>query len=171
MILRPRGFTLVELLIVIVVIAILAAISVAAYNGIQDRAADSAIQSDIRNFVAKVQIYQVDNDKYPRGGQASGNSTAFPGFTFKPTKDAYDITIANLSYCDGTISGVSAFAVMAKSKSGNVFSYSTTEGFRNRGKVSMGITLTCSGMDSGTTSYSYGYNPAPQYGWFNWTNG
>lgn len=35
---RPKGFTLVELLIVIVVIAILAAISVVAYNGIQTRA-------------------------------------------------------------------------------------------------------------------------------------
>ena len=37
-----RGFTIVELLIVIVVIAILAAISIVAYNGIQDRARNSA---------------------------------------------------------------------------------------------------------------------------------
>lgn len=36
------GFTIVELLIVIVVIAILAAISVVAYNGIQTRARDAA---------------------------------------------------------------------------------------------------------------------------------
>lgn len=42
------GFTIVELLIVIVVIAILAAISVVAYTGIQTRARASAIASDLQ---------------------------------------------------------------------------------------------------------------------------
>lgn len=40
-----RGFTIVELLIVIVVIAVLAAITTVAFNGIQKRAGDSAIAS------------------------------------------------------------------------------------------------------------------------------
>jgi prepilin-type N-terminal cleavage/methylation domain-containing protein len=40
---QQSGFTIVELLIVIVVIAILAAITVVAYNGIQDRARNSSI--------------------------------------------------------------------------------------------------------------------------------
>ena len=44
---KQTGFTIVELLIVIVVIAILAAISVVAYAGIQDRARQARIDSDL----------------------------------------------------------------------------------------------------------------------------
>jgi prepilin-type N-terminal cleavage/methylation domain-containing protein len=47
---NKKGFTIVELLVVIVVIAILATISVTAYNGIQNRANNTAIQSDVKNF-------------------------------------------------------------------------------------------------------------------------
>lgn len=45
-----RGFTIVELLIVIVVIAILAAISVVAYNGIQERSKVSKRESDLATY-------------------------------------------------------------------------------------------------------------------------
>ena len=51
---RPDGFTIVELLIVIVVIAILAAITIVAFNGIQDRARNSSIQTDLTNFAKKI---------------------------------------------------------------------------------------------------------------------
>jgi prepilin-type N-terminal cleavage/methylation domain-containing protein len=44
---KQTGFTIVELLIVIVVIAILATITVVAYNGVQDRARDSKISADL----------------------------------------------------------------------------------------------------------------------------
>lgn len=53
---RNTGFTIVELLIVIVVIGILAAIVIVAYNGVQDRARSSAMAADFsnNNKVAKV---------------------------------------------------------------------------------------------------------------------
>ncbi|MCA9336117.1 prepilin-type N-terminal cleavage/methylation domain-containing protein, partial [Candidatus Saccharibacteria bacterium] len=44
---KKTGFTIVELLIVIVVIAILAAITIVAYNGIQQRSRDSIRKSDL----------------------------------------------------------------------------------------------------------------------------
>lgn len=60
------GFTIVELLIVVVVIAILAAISIVAYNGIQNRAKTSAAQSTTKQAFTKIQTYAVSNaDTYP----------------------------------------------------------------------------------------------------------
>lgn len=60
------GFTIVELLIVIVVIAILAAISIVAYNGIQERARVSSVSSALSQANKKIAVYQVDNPgQYP----------------------------------------------------------------------------------------------------------
>ena len=60
-----HGFTIVELLIVIVVIAILAAITVVAYNGIQVRASKSAAQADVANALKKLELFKVEKDSYP----------------------------------------------------------------------------------------------------------
>lgn len=64
---KHKGFTIVELLIVIVVIAILATISIVAYNGIQNRAYGSSAQSDLANAAKKAEIYKINasNDAYP----------------------------------------------------------------------------------------------------------
>lgn len=63
---KQTGFTIVELLIVIVVIAILAAITVVAYNGIQSRARDSERQLDINSVSKKLDEFRIINGYYPR---------------------------------------------------------------------------------------------------------
>lgn len=65
---RVSGFTIVELLIVIVIIAILAAITIAAFNGIQQRAKFSKLQSDLGSIRKSLQLYQADNGSYPVTG-------------------------------------------------------------------------------------------------------
>lgn len=62
---KQYGFTIVELLIVIVVIAILATISIVAYNGIQARADRVSVQAEHNSLVKKIQLFNVDSSSYP----------------------------------------------------------------------------------------------------------
>lgn len=67
-----RGFTIVELLIVVVVIAILAAITIVSYNGITNRANQSASKSTASSVQKKVELYQAEENNYPTAAQLTG---------------------------------------------------------------------------------------------------
>ena len=60
-----RGFTIVELLIVIVVIGILAAIVIVTYNGIQQKAWNVARMSELREWDTSFSLYKAVNSTYP----------------------------------------------------------------------------------------------------------
>jgi prepilin-type N-terminal cleavage/methylation domain-containing protein len=61
-----NGFTIVELLIVIVVIGILAAITIVAYSSVQERARASSVSTALTQASRKLAVYQVDNpDIFP----------------------------------------------------------------------------------------------------------
>ena len=70
-----HGFTIVELLIVIVVIAILAAISVVSYNGIQTRAENSKTVAAVQAYKKALLQYATVNGSYPTtGGRCLGDT-------------------------------------------------------------------------------------------------
>jgi len=68
---KNRGFTIVELLIVIVVIAILAAISIVAYNGMQQRARDTQRLQDVKTIAKALELYYIENGVYPSSSCSS----------------------------------------------------------------------------------------------------
>jgi prepilin-type N-terminal cleavage/methylation domain-containing protein len=59
---RNNGFTIVELLIVIVVIGILAAITMVAFTNMQQRARDSRRQQVVTDLVKAINAYAIDNN-------------------------------------------------------------------------------------------------------------
>lgn len=62
---KQKAFTIVELLIVIVVIGILAAISIVAYNGIQNRARDTAVKDSASQVRSKIETWSSIKGSYP----------------------------------------------------------------------------------------------------------
>ena len=60
---RNEGFTLVELLIVLVVVGTLLAIAVPSYLSFRDRANNSAAKANVRASIPAVEAYNADNSK------------------------------------------------------------------------------------------------------------
>ncbi len=81
---QTPGFTIVELLIVIVIIGILAAIVTAAYNGIQRSAIISSARSDLNNVVKVMELSKVKTGAYP--DLIPPDAKASPGITLRLVK-------------------------------------------------------------------------------------
>jgi prepilin-type N-terminal cleavage/methylation domain-containing protein len=62
---QTRGFTLLELIVVVLIIGILAAIAIPKFGGTKDRAYVSTMKSDLRNMVTAMESYQSDYAAYP----------------------------------------------------------------------------------------------------------
>jgi prepilin-type N-terminal cleavage/methylation domain-containing protein len=58
---KKDGFTIVELLVVIVVIGVLASISIVSYAGVTQQANVAALKSDLSNSIKQLNVYRVQN--------------------------------------------------------------------------------------------------------------
>lgn len=113
------GFTIIELLVVIVIIGILATISIVSFNGIQQRAAATVLMSDLKNASAQLEIDKFsNNEQYPLISTAL---KASPGTTYQYTSNGtsyclsatsdrggvtpYHVASTNLSLTSGVCTG------------------------------------------------------------------
>jgi prepilin-type N-terminal cleavage/methylation domain-containing protein len=113
---KDHGFTIVELLVVIVVIGILAAITIISYAGITARANTSSAQSAANAFIQKAEAYNADVGVYPplAGTLTSASSDkiyALTGVTVSTTavsSTSPNNTINYIKCTDGTPVGIGA---------------------------------------------------------------
>ena len=73
------GFTLIEVLIVVAIIALLAAIGIPQFIAYRNRAVDAQMKSDLRNAAVAVESYYAKKAVYP------ANLNEVEGFGFQPT--------------------------------------------------------------------------------------
>lgn len=163
---RAYGFTIVELLIVIVVIGIVAAISIVAYNGVSNNANDSAVKSDLANFAKAAQLFHAEKGVYPA-------TTQLADLKLSVTKGSYDTAGYNLYYCtDAPVNGgsYSKFGFAAKSKSGNNF-YASSAGSGSAGSGAMYAIRACGpiGVAEAGGNLHYAYHH-PDGTWRSWAN-
>lgn len=155
---KTNGFTIVELLIVIVVIGILAAITLVAFSGVRDRANNSALQSDLKNIGALLEQYLIIHETLPDeltdpSLQGLGKVTI--------TKSAYGNYFHNgsgyynLLYCHNDNN---VFALVAVSSAGVTYRYEKGS-VKEHGAMLSGSNGTCqaAGVNPYTAYWGYAY--------------
>lgn len=129
------GFTIVELLIVIVVVGILAAIIIVAYNGIQNRARETVAKEALSQSSKKLELYKVDTGSYPSNGNLADAGVTNNGGT------AFQYSTTSTGYCLTAVNGTVAYRVT---------------------ESTMSTSGACSGHSlPGALSCSAGYIPVP----------
>jgi type IV pilus assembly protein PilA len=109
-----EGFTLIELMVVVLIIAILIAIAIPTFLGARQRAQDRAAQSDLRNALLAVEVHYVDDEDY--NPTIAELDAIEPELTYEAVADvaAGDLTV-------GFTGGADSIVYLRESASGTWF--------------------------------------------------
>lgn len=142
---KQSGFTIVELLIVIVVIGILAAIVITTFTGVQKKGRDADRKSDVNAIYSQVEVYFAQEGKYPSLTQL--NDSTFRTANLKGLQD------------DALTDPKGSAATLVGTPAANSYAYAVTPSGCDNGTGGdcTGFTLTAT-LESGGTFAKTGSN-------------
>ena len=91
---RERGFTLIEIMVVVVIIGLLAAIVAPNLIGNIDRAAATRARADIRTIDNALNLYRLDNFRYPSSDEGLQALVTSPGETVRAERAELEAVFA-----------------------------------------------------------------------------
>ena len=118
---NEEGFTLIELMVVVLIIAILLAIAIPTFLGARERAQDRAAQSNLRNALTAEKVFYTDAQAYTTDSGAGAIKGIEPALTFAAA--AAPATVGTI-YIDVVANGTTADAIVtlgAQSASGKCY--------------------------------------------------
>ena len=127
---EDRGFTMIELLVVVVIIGVLVAIAVPVYLNYRKGAANKSAASDVRGAITAIEQYYTDNgNAYP----VTGTSTKGTALTLKGTTGGdQTITVSPgniLGIKPMTVAGAAAYRICAVNEDGGqMYVYNSSAG-------------------------------------------
>lgn len=101
-----KGFTLIEVVMVMVIVSILAGVAIPRYAGSKERALVAAMQADLHVVAIYEEQYAADNHGQYFSGTAT---TAAPVNGFSPSKDV-TVTLTAFNFLDSSLGGWTAIA-------------------------------------------------------------
>lgn len=135
---KQSGFTIVELLIVIVVIGILAALVITTFSGIQQRGRNAERQTDINAVAGQLEGYYARNGSYPAladvnaaAWRASNEFRLDTKALADPNNAGSEVLIGTAPAANSTTYSYSYEALPAACTTGNCTSYTLTANLEN----------------------------------------
>jgi type IV pilus assembly protein PilA len=142
---QEEGFTLIELMVVVLIIAILLAIAIPTFLGARNRANDRAAQSSLRNALTAAKTIYTDQQDYTQA-DATTLAAVEPSLTFV----AAGVASTTFKSVSVNSSASASWAAAALSKSGTCYMIKDASGAN--GGTTYGSSGTCTGTQAATSA-------------------
>ena len=102
---KDKGFTLVELMVVIIILAVLTGIAIPSYLALRNRARIQAARSEMQNIATAIAVYEADHETWPANLaalEAAAIDTTDPYMADVPAVDPWGVNAYGYAVADGS---------------------------------------------------------------------